>query len=525
MVQMSRELTNWNTEKCIKELKRQYEKHGILNATTIHKNKGGMAKYIEHNHGSLSAFCENYGIGYLFRSGKNNWTEEKAIITLKDLFKKNGAMSTSELQAENSGLEKYLRGKKGGVRHFCEQNNLSHVLKKAMKNSWTTEKAITVVKDIYKKYKEPVGIKLLTRAGYGGLYQWASKEYGNYQDFILSNGLVEYTNYQNNWTDAQCFRLIKDQFIANEGAINPESIKQNFKGAHAYIYHAHGGFENFLNTYDLQDYVEISNTIYTDEIVQRKIKEAYTLFGDKVYVTWLNENGFGGAGIYLTRMGEGSFLQGAKKLGLEEYVMSRYTDWTDELVLEKVNEILEEKGEALISSDFEKYKLTGMRDWISKTHGGLKQFFDKYEMESQFANMKHIGKELWSYGLQFEELAKEAIELFFENVAYNKWIDNVRPDFILDDGIWIDSKLSSTAYFSDQTVEKYTAREECRELWLLYLRGHVFDHGRPDVKLIAIKEWYEDLINLGREDLVSKFEELREKVYEKDRVDGKRVQK
>ncbi|WP_374989139.1 phage integrase SAM-like domain-containing protein [Priestia megaterium] len=265
---------------------------------------------------------------------------------------------------------------------------------------------------------------------------------------------------QYNWNDALCYRLIKEQFILNGGVFNPEIIKGKYEGAYAYIYNQHGSFEEFLNTFDLQDYVEINNTIYSDE-----------------------------------------------------------------LVLEKINEMLKEKGQVLISADFVTYKLTRMRDWIIKTHGGLKEFFVKYNMEDKFANMKHLGKELWSYGLQFEELAKEAIELLFNEVSYNKWIDNVRPDFIINEDIWIDAKLSPFAYFTDDTVKKYTARKECRELWLLYLRGHKFNHGNEDIKLISIEEWYNSLIKLGRADLVEKFDDLRDTVYEKEKTEGKRINK
>jgi len=265
---------------------------------------------------------------------------------------------------------------------------------------------------------------------------------------------------QYNWNDALCYRLIKEQFILNGGVFNPEIIKGKYEGAYAYIYNQHGSFEEFLNIFDLQDYVEINNTIYSDE-----------------------------------------------------------------LVLGKINEMLKEKGQVLISADFVTYKLTGMRDWIIKTHGGLKEFFVKYNMEDKFANMKHLGKELWSYGLQFEELAKEAIELLFNEVSCNKWIDNVRPDFIINEDIWIDAKLSSFAYFTDDTVKKYTARKECRELWLLYLRGHKFNHGNEDIKLISIEEWYNSLIKLGRADLVEKFDDLRDTVYEKEKTEGKRINK
>ena len=50
---MKEKLTKWDKEKCISELKKLYGDHGILNATVIHQLRGGMAKYIEKEYGSL----------------------------------------------------------------------------------------------------------------------------------------------------------------------------------------------------------------------------------------------------------------------------------------------------------------------------------------------------------------------------------------------------------------------------------------------------------------------------------------
>jgi hypothetical protein len=193
---MESKITKWNKGKCIEELKRLYEEHGILNATTIHKYRGGMAKYIEREFGSLSMFCSDNNIGYLFKSRKNNWTERKAVETLKRIYKEKGrAISTTELMTENSGLERYLRTKKDGVRKFCEKKNISFVIANSKKQNWTPETASETVKSLYKEYKESVGYKLLNSSGYGGLYQWAGKKYGSYKEFIFQNKLTEYTSW------------------------------------------------------------------------------------------------------------------------------------------------------------------------------------------------------------------------------------------------------------------------------------------------------------------------------------------
>jgi hypothetical protein len=79
-----------------------------------------MAKYIESNYGSISAFCKDNGISYLFRSRKNNRTEEKAIKELKKLYEEIGSFKTSNLMAHNSRLERYLRTKKVGYGNFVK---------------------------------------------------------------------------------------------------------------------------------------------------------------------------------------------------------------------------------------------------------------------------------------------------------------------------------------------------------------------------------------------------------------------
>lgn len=157
------------------------------------------------------------------------------------------------------------------------------------------------MKLLHDKYKKPVGLSV-TKGGYGGLYQWAGKQFGSYKEFIIQNNLIEYTNYQNNWNDALCYRLIKDQLILNGGPFK-EILKKEYKRAYAYIYNQHGSFENFLNTFDLQDCVDIRHTIYTDEIVKREIMETYTLLGGKVYSKWLHENGFGEVANFLIKKG------------------------------------------------------------------------------------------------------------------------------------------------------------------------------------------------------------------------------
>ncbi|MBM7654290.1 hypothetical protein [Neobacillus cucumis] len=90
-----------------------------------------------------------------------------------------------------------------------------------------------------------------------------------------------------------------------------------------------------------------------------------------------------------------------------------------------------------------------------------------------------------------------------------------RPDLCIGEtGLWIDAKLSNVAYFSEkEQIENYTNRDDCKELWLLCLdaidNGREFPIGNKKVKILFIKSYYEDLLEIGGEDRIERAESLR----------------
>lgn len=334
----------------------------------------------------------------------------------------------------------------------------------------------------------------------------------------MGDCIVGYTS----WTDAKCFRLIKDLYIELGQPVNPEYVKVNYKGAYNYIYEKHESFENFARLFDLNDFTFVDNFRIDDGYAVSQIREAYMRCGEPVNPSWLNQNGYSSLYSYLrSKGGEEGWLKACDDLGIADCVMVKRIDWTNETALAAVLNLYEQKGEILISADFEKYNLTGLRGWITKRYQTLEAFFAEHGIEDKLTNMAHVGKELWSYGIRFQLLVKEAVELMFDNVIYDKWFEflNVRPDFILGEtGVWIDAKLSSFAYFTDETVNKYTAIPECKELWLVYLRGHEFKKDNDKVVMVNIENWFPNLERIGRKDLIDRIVELRDEVVAIGRV-------
>lgn len=450
-------------------------------------------------------------------------TKESAKQELLEFYNEHGIFTSHRLMAEISGLERYLRVQQGGVRNFCEKHEISYILEEAKLTRWNDELASETLKKVYEKYQQPIGLRILTQEGLNKLYQWISKKNGSLENFCKDNDLEYLLGTLTMWNDAKCFRLIKDLFLQKMKPVSPEDIKKTYKGAHGYIYKQYGNVEKFTEAFDLTEYIDVRPRIDDDYAIKR-IKEAFSLKKDCVNPLWLMQNGFYSIYEYILDKGNGSWMDGCETLGLSQYAMTMKIHWDDEKALKVINEMYEQKKDILISVDFEKFNQLGLRYWISEQYGTLEDFFEVHGLSGIFANMAHVGRELWSYGLKYQYILKDIVELLFEDVIYDKWIENlkVRPDFVLGNtGTWIDAKLSSFAYFTDQTVEKYTARKECQELWLVYLRGHEFRVDNPKVRVFPVKNWYSKLEQMGKHDIISKLENLKIEVAEIEAVSKK----
>ncbi|MFC9419336.1 hypothetical protein ACIG6B_07295 [Bacillus mobilis] len=534
-----KEPNRWNDKKVINKIKELYKKNGDSPLTyTQLKNKGyeGMYKWILTNLSEkLGDFLKYHKMDYMLegsilQTGKRpkskKYRDQTDIDSLKqeliNFFNEYGKFNTSILQKHDSGLERFIRLHYSGLRDFCKKYNLDYILQEPKVIKWTIETAVEKLKQVYEKHNR-INTTILANEKLNKLYQWISKHSGDFRTFLINNNLDYMISNENIfWSDAKCFQLIKNMFVQNKGKLYPEQIKKTNKGAYNYIYEKHDSFENFVLVFDLQEYVVIRKP-YTDKTASEKIKEVYYKLGEKVYVSLLVKNGYSGLVRYIADKGDGSFFNGAMSLGLSEFVTKKSTSWNEEIALETVKEMLLKKGEPLISSDFEKNQLTGLRDWITAKYSNLESFFNNNNMPDQFVNMKYVSQELWAYGIRFQELAKEAVEIMYEKhkVKYDTWVEHlkVRPDFQIDDtGHWIDAKLSTIAYFSASAqIEKYISHEQCNQLTLLCLdsdNGRIFSVDYPNVDIILIEEWYFYLYGKGAYDLVDKIETLRFEVSE-----------
>lgn len=117
-------------------------------------------------------------------------------------------------------------------------------------------------------------------------------------------------------------------------------------------------------------------------------------------------------------------------------------------------------------------------------------------------------------GYTFETLLAEAFAVVRPNFIYHyRGFDGIVPDFYNPKtGQIVDAKLSSWSIFNCDTVKKYTPH--CTTLAAVYLRGPEIKHEIPNLTLIPVSNFYEDLIAVGRSDIVSQFELIRKTIPE-----------
>lgn len=114
-------------------------------------------------------------------------------------------------------------------------------------------------------------------------------------------------------------------------------------------------------------------------------------------------------------------------------------------------------------------------------------------------------------GFAFEKLFKEVLDLLKIEYKCNKYYNkDIRPDYQLDNGLWIDCKLSSWTSTIQSTIDKYTP--ECEKLIIVFLRGEEYhlDHIQHDkVEFRKMDYYYPFLRQVQRHDLIEEFEKIK----------------
>lgn len=144
------------------------------------------------------------------------------------------------------------------------------------------------------------------------------------------------------------------------------------------------------------------------------------------------------------------------------------------------------------------------------------QYFGSYE--NLYLSMNLNPEDYLSYsnlqgiGCKFEKLVKKVFDYLKIERKYNKTVQNLRPDFQLDNNIWVDAKLSSWTAFHDGTFDKYLPH--CDKLIIVYLRGQEIINVPEKVQLLNIAELFPKLKEIKQTKIISQINQIFNEISE-----------
>lgn len=182
----------------------------------------------------------------------------------------------------------------------------------------------------------------------------------------------------------------------------------------------------------------------------------------------------------------------------------------------EVKEFITKQGYKLLSNEYkrceEKLKMCCPKGHI------FEMSFSHFKNRGQRCPQCHFEKlqAYTDFGHKFEHICKEVFDLIRSHWEYQyTGINGIRPDFYeKETNTIIDAKLTSYAGFyknkdGESTKEKYLPH--CDKLIFVYLVGYEIND--PDVEVININSFYDELRSVHRDDLIQKIEELKNKFY------------
>lgn len=180
-------------------------------------------------------------------------------------------------------------------------------------------------------------------------------------------------------------------------------------------------------------------------------------------------------------------------------------NYSRENIKQRLYAILEEFDE--INYNLIKQNDSSILNYAYANYDSLEDFYADMGLNPiecmDFDTQKYKGK-------MFELTFKEVLDALGIPYQYNKYYnEEIRPDFQLDDGIWIDCKLSSWTQTIKHTVKKYTPY--CNKLIIVYLRGNkrkLYEFKDYNVEFRKVSYYYPYLKEINRQDLIDKLESI-----------------
>lgn len=462
-------------------------------------------KYLIDNYNSSSnlELCEYFGIsrGTLTKKARELGVEREAKWSKKKegYLRANYDKKTLSQLAEEMGVSIAL------IRQKKFQLNLTSTRKDS---KWTKS---SVVRKIDTLFSENFDISASNvKKKYPSLYSMARNYYKSWNRAVQASGL-DYNRIRkdkNNisWSKEMVLekiRLLADNKKILSSKYNSVNQKKLWNAANHYFY----SWRNAVEAANI-NYENISEKIldWSAEKVKSEILNIYN--NDlPLFASYAKNNYvalYGAASTF-----NGGWKQAVEKTGLDYSQINKRAneiDWSPSLIKKTILEI-DERGEDLCESVILR-KQSSLRTAARRVFGSWEGAIEYAGLEIDKVR-KDIDSEAYK-GHMFEELVYETLLATGRNVSRsNHIVINNKvyiPDFLDNNsGLWIDAKLSSWGVGVEPTVTKYLHVQD--ELEIIYLKSG--DRDMKSVRFTWIKDYYPELMSVGRGDLIEKIDSIK----------------
>lgn len=436
------------------------------------------------------------------------WTRETVIQEFQKFATENGDLSNKSLRLKRNDLLCQIRLKFGNYPRFLEVLGLDYEKVTGSKpkktqgtpTKWTLEMALEEFRRFVDLYAPNVSAKNL-RHHNNALFSWLGHHYpGGYRSLLEDNGFdYDLVHNRKTWTRDRVLAELKLRYsqgkslmildIQKEDSRLCAAMRRKFGDARSAIRAA--GF----------DYEEFGwQQRWTKERVVEEFLSYYEDPDTRVSDILKNNNPLHNAIVRHF----GSYAGICTFLGLDPSGISSYVKWTADDLLSVIKQMSDEEERLTLSNVSEKFPAA----WkvASRYFGGFKQALEHLGLDYEdYVEDPRLASHL---GIEFEKVVREMFKALGRILKWQyRGFPNIRPDFFdpQADEI-IEVKLSSWSAFGTGTITEYLPY--CKSMTIIYLRGEPRSHGYENLRMVDIRDYYDDLLSIGRKDIIDKFERL-----------------
>ncbi|MDG4850264.1 hypothetical protein [Peribacillus frigoritolerans] len=502
----------WTAEKVIQEIKNVLNKGEDLSAKNIRDKYTSLFNAARRYFGSWKEACEKLGLEV---EGRIRWDNERVIKEIKMFHERGESLHSRNVQRKNLPLLK------AGKRYFESWDNAlsiagfdcNEIKKKGReegfnlrsKNTqakYTSEDFVSeqrniIVKEILELHKE---VDLLSHEylvkNKSGLLHRMRRYFGSTTK-AMNAADIDYEEIKKINSIKWNRKKISSEILRikeNNEPLNVSYIIKNHRNLYRAAVNHLDSWENALGLLGI-DYDKIkrevlesvvaSRTLYPQEFVVselRKMKQEGMILSKK-HVTQYNSalldacyNRFGSLQNAIEEAGYDydEELEFAREEWLKQQ-MKVQRKWTKEKVIDEILNL--HKNDIPLSNSYIKHNYQSLYDGANNWVGSWSE-----AVTAAGLNYNEIREDRYkaSYcGHLFEKLVDELLidaGLGYEKYHHERW----NPDYVLQNNIWMDAKLSQWTIYESKTIERY--KEHCRLLTIVYMRGRRGEIGDEIIK-------------------------------------------